>query len=210
MSSTVIWGRAAVATLLTVALGVLAHEVGGGMAPNLATTVVAAAILLPFGYLLLRRERGLGTIAIALCGAEVGLHAGFALAAPDHGSVLTMLLCGHGSVAVPNGMFLNRGATAGLHLTGLHLSGTPMIVTHLVATLLLAWWVRIGEQVCYAFVRARVARWLPLRWAAAPIAGPRRTPTYAARWTPTPASVPGQVGRRGPPRVLAPATLSYC
>jgi hypothetical protein len=210
MPSTVIWGRAAVATLLTVALGVLAHEVGGGMAPTLTTTLVAAAIVLPFGYLLLRRERGLGTIAVALCATQVGLHAGFALAAPDHGSVLTMLLCGHGSVAVPKGMYLDRRATAGLHLSGLHLTGMAMIATHLVATLLLAWWVRIGECVCYAFVRARVARWLPLRWASAPIAGSRRKPTYATRWTPTPASVPGQVGRRGPPRAFAPATFSYC
>ena len=205
MPSTVTWGRAAIATLLTVALGVLAHEVGGGMAPSLTTMLVAAAIVLPFGYLLLRRERGLGTIAIALCAAEVGLHAGFALVAPGHGSVLTMLLCGHGSVAVPKGTFLDRGATAGLHL-----AGVPMIATHLGATLLLAWWVRIGEHVCHAFVQARIARWLPLRWATAPIAGPRRLPGYAARWTPTPASVPGQVGRRGPPRALAPTTFSYC
>jgi protein SCO1/2 len=189
--------RAAVASLLAVAIAVFAHGIGGGMTPTGKVSLTACGALLPLAYLLLRRERRLATIAVALGAAELGLHAAFALAAPGSSSLYAaLLLCSHGSaVRVPTDLFLSSAHPAP---PGWHLDGAAMTAAHLAATAGLAWWVRVGERLCYAFIRARVHRWLPQSWDA-PIA---RTPTRRAphvRRVPTTVHIPGEVGRRGPP-----------
>lgn len=196
------FARAGIASFLAVALAAVAHGAGGGMAPAFWVAAAAVGALVPFAFLLLRRERSLTVVVAALTVAEMAVHAGFTLSmSRTHSLSAALLLCTHGPASATHA---TAGAGASLMVVShvpaaWHLDGAAMTTAHLGATLLLALWIRVGEQACYGFARARVTRWLPPRRRALPVVA-RVLLDGARRWVPVVVRLPCPVGTRGPPR----------
>ncbi|HEY6796069.1 MAG TPA: hypothetical protein VI248_15440 [Kineosporiaceae bacterium] len=169
--------RAGVFAGTAVTVSLAGHVAMGGSLPDTVTTLVAlAAVALGYRVVLAGRERSWAVLAGALMTAEAGLHwlfltgpGGVELGAPSPEARTTM-------AAMP-GMATTPGSPPGL----------AMLAGHLAAALVLAWFLRQGEQALWAAARrsgARVARCV--RRAALPVT--------VRPWT-APAASPVRPGR---------------
>jgi hypothetical protein len=111
--------RAAVFSLLAVALAVGAHALGGGGTPSPATTLVLWAAVLPVAGLLAGRTWGPGSLTCVLGALELALHHALGLASAGSASAAPPL-ADHVGTAAPHAAHAAHGA----HGAGAH--GLPL------------------------------------------------------------------------------------
>jgi hypothetical protein len=217
--------RAAGLTSLVLALGALAHTLGGGHLPSGTVLAVLGVLLLPVAVLACGRQVRPVTATALLGAGQLLLHHAFAL----------LTACGTGTLAARTGHLVHTGhlpaadlaptaattATAAAttcHAAATTTSSTAMLALHVAATVVTALLVAATERGLWLLAHglrpvldrlvARLAD--ALRTAARPGTDPldRAHPTapVATRVAPPPRLRPvGTVApRRGPPRLLGP------
>jgi hypothetical protein len=118
--------RAVLATAETVGFATYVHTQAGGHRPGLLQTAAVAAAVLIGALALFSRRARLGTIAVAVLGAQVVLHEGFSLAVAGPGDP-------HGPMSSMPGMaapVLADASASGIS------PGWHMVLTHVVVGLL--------------------------------------------------------------------------
>lgn len=171
--------RATVFAGSTVVLGVVAHVLGGGAAPGLGLVLFLTAVCaVLWAGVAGAVEQTLPRLLAGVVAVQVALH---------------VALLGHGHT----GHAAMHGAG---HAHGLTLSA---LAGHLVASLLLAWWLRLGEQAVWSATRRLVCRLLVIlpRPVTLQVAGSTPVPSALA-FVPVPAGAALLPARRGPPALV--------
>ena len=203
--------RSAVFALISLALALAAHVVGGGRAP--AGSVLGAALLAlaGLGWLLSRRERGGRQLAALVVGTQALLHLAFVLpallaarGAPGRAATAfaELLFCHSGRHTLSAAQL--RAATRGLGFSPpapglLAVAGhvMPMLLAHLLAAGAVAWWLRRAERAVWAAARRVLRRLRMVAWRV-PSNGPVPVPV-AGRWAVAASRPAGTLSDRGPP-----------
>jgi hypothetical protein len=201
-------GRSAALGTSCLLLSLAAHVLAGGAAPSLTAMLVLAVPVSCASVLVTGRRAGLLRIGAVLGLTQVGLHQAFGLltqstcvgGAPELGHSLGGHMAGSTSGCV--GPLAHVGSLP--VATSMHMAGSSLMVAgHVVAaagTALLLWQ---GERLLWALLG-----WLA--WTVRPVADVRTVPAprlragVAVRRVAGSVSVPGGVGRRGPP-LLTPS-----
>ena len=200
---------------LVVGLTAALHGAAGGTVPQMRVLALLALGGALFARPLVRRERGMGTIVAATLGLEAAGHVlldGTALAGAGGRLTLGALIWCHDGVAAPTHVVLPAllghphlpGAATGITTAGV----AGMVAVHLTGCVMLAGWLRFGEE--WAWRAGRRAAGTLTRLLEPPSPTSRLRAGVPAAWELTlvrPALWRyGTLSRRGPPALAHLAT----
>jgi hypothetical protein len=141
--------RAFVFAGVAVPVSVVGHVAGGGSAPDDATFLLAAAlVVVAYRGLLAGRERSWPALTVALAAAELALH--FLFVAGSRGAVTVA----SGDSSTMTGMAMpgmQLPESAGNNATVL--AGLIMLAGHTASGLILGWFLRSGERALWSAAR---------------------------------------------------------
>jgi hypothetical protein len=144
------FGFAAVA----VPVSVVGHVAGGGSAPDDATYLLAAALVVAaYRGLLAGRERSWPALTLALASTELALHAVFGFGSP------AAVTAASGDPATMPGMQMPGMMMPGMQMPeagGNHAAvsaGLIMLAGHTASALILGWFLRSGERALWSAAR---------------------------------------------------------
>lgn len=130
--------RAGSLTAASTTLGVAAHVLAGGHAPNLWITLLAAGVILAASYALAGREHRLPAIFVGLLAGQAWIHLSSQLAGAGHSA--------HGA----GGPSVAQWSPA------------VMVAAHVCASMITAAWLRLAEERVFRMARSLAMRILML------------------------------------------------
>jgi len=228
----VLWGRAAVAGLLTTTLGIAGHVSADGLLPGPGVLLGLAGASVLLGVPVLSREASRLRLVGLTVGGQTVTHLVLAVTAGHRGDVVaaargtstvrtapTLPVVDGRRVGSLQDAYLPSGAASSPHGGGLALPGhlvqdltqhAPMMAVHLVVAALVGLWLAHGERLFWTLARTTAGHLLAL---VTPYVAPRPALTVrlgVARDSVRTRPLPREgweraVSRRGPPLVLAAA-----
>ncbi|CUU56827.1 hypothetical protein Ga0074812_10947 [Parafrankia irregularis] len=140
--------RASAVSVLAVVLAVVAHVAACDRLPSLPVTACGSLLALRVCWGNTGRRMAPPRLGGLVLGVQAGLHLGFAMTEPAHGTHRG--LPAHGSMTMPTGAL----DSAGIDLLP---GGARMALLHLAAALVLAWWLSVGERLLWRAARGAAA-----------------------------------------------------
>ncbi|MFF5790816.1 hypothetical protein ACFY5D_02090 [Paeniglutamicibacter sp. NPDC012692] len=144
--------RAAVVSVVVLALSAGAHQAGGGMLPHPAVLVGFATLTMLASIVVAKRTLGLPALLAVLGGGQFALHQAF-----EFLSTTTTMVCASASTHLDHSAALT--CTVGSAESHQHAvqggGGVTMFAAHVIATLATAILITRGEEALHA-----VARWM--------------------------------------------------
>lgn len=178
--------RAGVFTLVCVSLSALGHAVGSGHDVPLFGLLLGGVIVAVMAWTGSARRLGLGALTARMLWGQAALHVTFSVVQWWGGDHAGHSVAGAGEPA-PGGV---------------------MIATHVIMALVSAWWLRLGEDALFAFLRLMALSLTPVVLVVGAV--PTLRPCTTFRFVPVEApACPGRLCLRhthvlrGPPPVLA-------
>jgi hypothetical protein len=127
-----------------VPVSVLGHLAAGGPGPDAVSLVLAFTLVaVLYRVLLAGRERSWSALAVSLVAAEGLLHALFMAGAGSASSMTSAPTPQRGAMGAMGHLHPGSGGTA----------GPAMVAAHVLAAIVLAWFLRCGEQAAWSAAR---------------------------------------------------------